>query len=192
MPWSMALRTRCVSGSRMASMIVLSSSVSWPSSSMRACLPQATARSRTTRGKLAPDVADRLHARLHDVDLQLGGQQVQPLHRAQEGGVLLGGAELHDLVPRQHQLADQGHELVEQADVHADGAVGDGRGARLRRLRGEGRGWRGRDARRSSALAAAGAAARRRARARAGDSGRAGGRRRRGGRSPHGVGGRDR
>ena len=52
MPWSTALRSRCVSGSRMASMIVLSSSVSWPSMSMRACLPQATARSRTTRGNL--------------------------------------------------------------------------------------------------------------------------------------------
>ncbi len=52
MPWSMALRNRWVSGSRMASMIVLSSSVSWPSSSMRACFPQATARSRTTRGNL--------------------------------------------------------------------------------------------------------------------------------------------
>ena len=52
MPWSMALRSRWVSGSRMASMIVLSSSVSWPSSSIRACFPQATARSRTTRGNL--------------------------------------------------------------------------------------------------------------------------------------------
>ena len=78
-------------------------------------------------GELVPDVADRLHARLHDVDLQLGGQQVEPLHGAQERGVLLGSAVLHDLVPRQDELADQGHELVEQADVDADGAVGDGR-----------------------------------------------------------------
>ena len=77
--------------------------------------------------ELVPDVADRLHARLHDVGLQLGGQQVQPLHRAQEGGVFLGGAELHDLVAGQDQLADQGHQLVEQADIHADGAVGDAR-----------------------------------------------------------------
>ena len=115
-------------------MIVLSSSVSWPSSSMRTCLPQATARSRTTRGNLLQIVADRLHARLHDADLQLGRQQVEPLHGAQERRVLLGGAELHDLVAGQDELADQVHELVEQADVHADGAVGDGGRARLGRL----------------------------------------------------------
>ena len=84
--------------------------------------------------ELAPDVADRLHARLHDAGLQLGGQQVQPLHGAQEGRVFLRGAELHDLVAGQDQFADQGHQLVEQADVHADGAIRDGRGARLGRL----------------------------------------------------------
>ena len=52
MPWSMAFRRRWVSGSRIASMMVLSSSVSRPSISMLALLPQATARSRTTRGNL--------------------------------------------------------------------------------------------------------------------------------------------
>ena len=83
-------------------------------------------------GELVPDVADRLHPRLHDAGLQLGRQQVQPLHGAEEGGVLLGGAELHDLVARQDQLADEGHQLVEQADVDADGAVGDGRSAAAR------------------------------------------------------------
>ena len=42
----------CVSGSRIASMSVLSSSVSWPSISKRTFFPQASARSRTTRGNL--------------------------------------------------------------------------------------------------------------------------------------------
>ena len=72
MPWSTALRTRCVSGSLMASMMVLSSSVSLPSISSRTCLPQATATSRTTSWELAPNLPDRLHARLHHVFLQLG------------------------------------------------------------------------------------------------------------------------
>ena len=52
MPWSTALRTTCVSGSLMASMIVRSSSVSAPSVSIRTRLPHACARSRTTRGSL--------------------------------------------------------------------------------------------------------------------------------------------
>ena len=37
--------------------------------------------------------------------------------------LLLADGELHDLVARQHELADQVHELVEQADVDAHGAV---------------------------------------------------------------------
>ncbi len=52
MPWSQELRTRCTSGSLMASMMVLSSSVSAPSISRRICLFSATAMSRTTRGSL--------------------------------------------------------------------------------------------------------------------------------------------
>ncbi|GIV00944.1 MAG: hypothetical protein KatS3mg014_2559 [Actinomycetota bacterium] len=51
-PWSTALRTRCVSGSLIASMIERSSSVSSPSISIRTRFPHATARSRTTRGNL--------------------------------------------------------------------------------------------------------------------------------------------
>ena len=51
-PWSAEFRTKCVSGSLIASMMVLSSSVSFPSISMRIFLPQAVAKSRTTRGNL--------------------------------------------------------------------------------------------------------------------------------------------
>ena len=52
MPWSTALRTRCVSGSRMLSISVRSSSVSPPSIDSCTSLPQETARSRTVRGNL--------------------------------------------------------------------------------------------------------------------------------------------
>ncbi len=50
MPWSTAFRTRCVRGSLMASMMVLSSSVSLPSISMRTFLLHSSAKSRTSRG----------------------------------------------------------------------------------------------------------------------------------------------
>jgi hypothetical protein len=76
--------------------------------------------------QLGPDVVDRLHARLHDAFLQLAGDQVEPLRRADEVRVGLAGDVLHDLVTREDQLADQQHQFVEQVDVHADGAVGDG------------------------------------------------------------------
>ncbi len=50
-PWSSALRTRCTSGSPIASTTVRSSSVSWPTSSSSTCLPSLVERSRTSRGK---------------------------------------------------------------------------------------------------------------------------------------------
>ena len=81
-PWSTALRTRCVSGSLMASMIVLSSSVSSPSISSRTCLPHEPAQVADDARELVPHVADRLHARLHDAFLQLGGDQVEALGAA--------------------------------------------------------------------------------------------------------------
>jgi hypothetical protein len=52
MPWSMALRTRWVSGSRMLSIRVRSSSVSAPSITSCTSRPQETATSRTVRGNL--------------------------------------------------------------------------------------------------------------------------------------------
>ncbi len=70
MPWSQELRTMCISGSLMASMMVRSSSVSAPSMVNWICLPSATDMSRTTRGKLVPHHADGLHTRLHDAFLQ--------------------------------------------------------------------------------------------------------------------------
>ena len=90
----MQLRITCVSGSRIASISVLSSSVSLPSMSRRTRLPQLSAESRTTRRKLVPDVVDRLHAGLHDRFLQLRGDGGEPLRAAEEDGIVLVGGEL--------------------------------------------------------------------------------------------------
>ncbi|MDT4887706.1 hypothetical protein FQZ97_1241820 [compost metagenome] len=51
MPWSRLLRTRCVSGSMMRSIRLLSSSVALPKVTRSICLPSLLARSRTRRGK---------------------------------------------------------------------------------------------------------------------------------------------
>ena len=79
-------------------------------------------------GKLAPDVSDGLHARLHDPLLQFSGDQIKALRSVQEGRVLLRGGELQDLIAGQDQFAHQVHQLVEQAHIDANVAVGDGRG----------------------------------------------------------------
>ena len=73
--------------------------------------------------QLGPGVADRLHARLHDAFLQLGGDVVQALQRGGELAVLLAAQDLEELVAGQHQLADQRHQVLEQIDVDADGLV---------------------------------------------------------------------
>ena len=148
MPWSTELRTRWVSGSLTASSRVLSSSVSRPSISRRTVLPQLHAEVADDARQLRPDVVDRLHARLHDALLQLAGDEVEPLRGADQVGVGLPGDVLHDLVAGEHQLADQQHQLVEQVDVHADGAVGD----RAAGLAVAGGGRRGRPRRRPSGV----------------------------------------
>ena len=54
---------------------------------------------------------------------------------ASSAGILDGIGELQNLIAREHQFADQIHELVEQAHVNADCAVGHVRW-RVRRLLG--------------------------------------------------------
>ena len=73
--------------------------------------------------ELVPDGGDGLHACLHDACLQFRGQQVQPLHGALQGRILPGGAELNHLIAGQDQLADQIHQLVDLAHVHANRAT---------------------------------------------------------------------
>jgi hypothetical protein len=81
--------------------------------------------------KARPDVADRLHARLHHAGLELGREQVQALRRVDEPRVVRFGAVLEDLVAREHELAHEVHDAVEQGYVDADRGLGDARGARL-------------------------------------------------------------
>ena len=76
-------------------------------------------------GQLLPGIADRLHARLHDAFLQLGGDVGEPLQRHLELGVLVAAGDLQKLVAGQHQLGDHGHEVLERVDIDADRLVGD-------------------------------------------------------------------
>ncbi|MGY2931041.1 hypothetical protein ACVWZ6_000643 [Bradyrhizobium sp. GM6.1] len=77
------------------------------------------------RGQLLPGIADRLHARLHDAFLQLGGDVGQPLQRHLELGVLVAAGDLQQLVAGQHQLRDHGHQMLQRIHVDADRLVGD-------------------------------------------------------------------
>ena len=75
--------------------------------------------------QLLPGVADRLHPRLHDAFLQLGGDVGEPLQRHLELGVLVAAGDLQQLVAGQHQLGDHGHQMFQRVDVDADRLVGD-------------------------------------------------------------------
>ena len=75
--------------------------------------------------QLLPRIADRLHARLHDAVLQLGRDVRQPLQRRLELGILVPAPDVEQLVARQHQLRDHGHQVFERVDMHADRLVRD-------------------------------------------------------------------
>ncbi len=74
--------------------------------------------------QLLPGIADRLHARLHDAFLQLGGDIGQPLQRRLEFGILVAAHDLKQLIAREHQLGHHGHQLFERIDGDADRLVG--------------------------------------------------------------------
>ena len=75
--------------------------------------------------QLLPGIADRLHARLQHAFLQLGGDVREPLQRRLELGILVAAHDLDQLIAREHQLRDHGHQVLERVDVHADRLVGD-------------------------------------------------------------------
>ena len=70
--------------------------------------------------QLLPGGADRLHARLHDAFLQLGGDVREALQRHLVAAVVLAPGDLEELVAGQHQLRDHGHQMLERVDVDAD------------------------------------------------------------------------
>ena len=75
--------------------------------------------------QLLPGIADRLHPRLHDAFLQLGGDVGEPLQRHLELGVLVAAGDLQQLVAGQHQFGDHGHQMFEGIHVDPDRLVGD-------------------------------------------------------------------
>ena len=75
--------------------------------------------------QLLPGIADRLHPRLHDAFLQLGGDVGQPLQRHLELGVLVAAGDFQELVAGQDQLGDHGHQMFQRVHVDADRLVGD-------------------------------------------------------------------
>ncbi len=113
-----------VSGSLIRSSTWRSSSVSAPCISSSICLPSSLRQIAHDARQLLPGVADRLHARLHDAFLQLGGDVGQPLQRRLEFGILVAAHDLEQLVAGQHQLGHHGHQLFERIDGDADRLAG--------------------------------------------------------------------
>ena len=74
--------------------------------------------------ELAPNIPDGLHAGLHRAALQLGGNQVQALCGPEKSSIRMLAGELQDLVARQHELADEVYQFIEQGHIHSDAAVG--------------------------------------------------------------------
>ncbi len=87
MPWSTALRTRCISGSLIASMIERSSSVSSPSVSTRTCLPSDDTEVADDAREPRPRRVDRLQAGAHDAVLQVRRDRVQVLRGGEQSGI---------------------------------------------------------------------------------------------------------
>ena len=75
--------------------------------------------------QLLPGIADRLHPRLHDAFLQLGGHVREPLQRHLELGIVVAPGDLQQLIARQHQLRHHRHQVFERVDIDPDRLVGD-------------------------------------------------------------------
>ena len=75
--------------------------------------------------QLLPGIADRLHPRLHDAFLQLGGDVGQPLQRHLELGVLVAPGDLQQLIAGQNQFRHHRHQMFQRVHVDADRLVGD-------------------------------------------------------------------
>ena len=72
--------------------------------------------------KLAEDIADGLHPRLHDGVLQFRGDQIDPLGTGHQGPAVVLHHRFAQLVAAQNQLSRQVHQRFEQLHVDAQGA----------------------------------------------------------------------
>ena len=75
--------------------------------------------------QLLPGIADRLHPRLHDAFLQLGGDVGQPLQRHLELGILVAPGDLQQLIAGQNQLRHHRHQMFQRVHIDPDRLVGD-------------------------------------------------------------------
>jgi hypothetical protein len=67
-----------------------------------------------------PRIADRLHARLHYFLLDLARDAGQALQWHVEFGIVVSAENFEQLIARENELRDHGHELVERVDAHPD------------------------------------------------------------------------
>ena len=107
----------------------MSISTSPPSIFSCTSLPRSRARSRTSRGNFAEQIADRLHAGLRHDLLQFGGDQADALRSVADAAFVLARQRFVQLVAAEHQLAGQGHQGFEQGHIEPDGGLDGRRGA---------------------------------------------------------------
>ena len=73
--------------------------------------------------QLGPGVADRLHAGLHDPFLQFGGDIREPLERPLEFAFRMPANDFEQLVAREHQFRNHGHQAFDGIDRYAQRLV---------------------------------------------------------------------
>ena len=66
-----------------------------------------------------PGIADGLHARLHDAFLQFRRHLIEALQGGGKGAIGETAQGLHQLIAREHKLADHVHQVFEHVDVNA-------------------------------------------------------------------------
>ena len=104
----------------MASSTVRSNSVSAPRISKSICLPVCWAKSRTRPRQFAPGISDRLHAGFHHPFLQIGGHAIEVQDGSGINRLIVAADQLQQLIARQHQLADEVHQTIQDIHVHAN------------------------------------------------------------------------
>ena len=114
-----------VSGSLIRSSTWRSSSVSAPCISSSICLPSSADRSRTIRGSFCQALPIGCMRVFITPSCSSAVTFESRCSGALEFGILVAAHDLDQLVAREHQLGDHGHQVLERVDMHADRLVGD-------------------------------------------------------------------